>query len=239
MTRIVRRDPKRGMQTMANGSEFDRLIAHCSHLLRIVKIDTAVLLHHRYMFREILAMIQDNPELPEASVVYGYLQRTYFAAATAAVRRLTDENHRSISLYRLIAEFRDGRNVLTRDGFLVLHHHMSADEVNQIFNEFALPDDQLMDPAALRLDQNLLLGQAHTVREFVDKEVAHADREHVLGPSQRPALATYGELDTAIDTIQRTLRKYDRLLSGAAPEDYNPPIGEEWKNLFRVRWLKG
>jgi hypothetical protein len=179
------------------------------------------------MYREIAAMIQANPSLPETSVVYEWITWGYGHSSAAAVRRLVDRREDTISLWRLLRDIERHPREITRSWFVSHHAYAFRYKAEEIFNTFASDGGEFVDRQVINGDIHRLEDEIGPIKKFVDKHVAH----HAIKAKPAP---TFADLHQAMDVLAELTNRYAELLvEGGAVE---PVILEDWKQVFRVPW---
>jgi hypothetical protein len=199
---------------------------------RVLFDDIKTIAHHRDLYRQVAAMVEQNPALHVPSVFYDWMQRAYWMGQAVAIRRLVDWDSRSISLIRLIDQISDHPEVLSRRRYV---RHYKNPRMKQMAHRHF---DQMARPGADQMSRRTILGHrrellvAHRrVRVFVNKHVAHRDKH----PMRR--LPTYAEFDGCVDVLEKLAEKYSLILK-AEGTDVVPTIIGDWKKPFRVAWIQ-
>ena len=169
---------------------------------------------------------------------------TYQSWIAVKIRCQLDTDNRSVSLARILEELASHPYLLTRDRFIVRYVHnrhvnapfkttqwgaeegkqfsLWAQEGDRRFDEIAGVGALSLSEPVIRRDQSALCECAVTVRNFVNKQVAHHDE---TGFEARPvdgSLDAWLDLlgvDRCIDLIKSLLVKYWWLVHG------NKPVG--------------
>jgi hypothetical protein len=190
--------------------------------------------HNRNAYRTVGKIVDDNGTLP-SSLFFNYAQRTYATTQCAAIRRQAYPS-RVVSLASLFAEIADEPERMTRERYVALHEDPDPyfqELAKKTFTEkFAGDVWDHIDPAIVESDLAKLRGAAETIEKHTDRNIAHADR---VGAK---ALATFGEIDTAIDVVGELFRKYALLLTAAGWATLEPVPQEDWLSVFRQPWIR-
>jgi hypothetical protein len=89
-----------------------------------------------------------------------------------------------------------------------------------------------IDPRIVQKGLEDLRAAAATVEKHTDRNIAHADREGA------EALATFGDIDRAIDVIGEIFKKYALLFTAASYVTLEPVIQGNWLAVFREPWIR-
>ncbi len=177
--------------------------------------------------------MEANGDLPPSYFVE-FLQDSYAITQAVAIRRLSENNKDSVSLGRLLAEIRSEPDLLTRDLYIKVSggdDHDASFAGSYFEQEFGGSTVDRLDPAVIEGDLQILGQSTQTVRHYVDKHVAHHDKN----PAAQ--LPTYSEIDHAIDQICDLFRRYVSLLT-AVDISLHMHFGHDWEKIFTVPWLE-
>ena len=162
-----------------------------------------------------------------------WIARNYSASACSAIRRLGDEDTRSVSLRRLFEEMKLYSHILTRSNFDAF-----VCEMNRTLDQIAGDGVDKVPVSMIDSDLKSLHKESKRLNSFVNKFIAHSDsdRHKIKQP-------TYSELDNAIAVIHKLYRKYALLLAGMScqlddpnPADLIPGDYEDHKSRFERLW---
>jgi hypothetical protein len=79
---------------------------------------------------------------------------------------------------------------------------------------------------------NALRKSFKNIKNFVDKELVHLDRD------KPKKLITYTEVNAVISLLEQMTIKYQLLITGTTMMNLTPLDLTEWRNIFRVPWIK-
>jgi hypothetical protein len=202
-------------------------------LYDVILQETMSLVHERTMYLKILQIIRTNPKLPRRSVVYAWLAKVHAQSATSSVRRIRDETKGTVSLWRLLNEIAGNPTEITR--LWCISQYASAAmqfRANRIFDWFAGKGDTHVRSVVIRRDQDFLKARVERIKDFVDEHVAH----RALAATRPP---TFAALDVGITGIQKLVSRYGLLLRQATQlGKFEPVIQENWKEIFRIPWIR-
>jgi len=207
--------------------------------LTIIHRDIVTLTHNRRMFREIMKIIQSNPHLPRTNVAFGWMIDGYVALATTAFRRQVDRDEGVISLARLLQQIVTSPEVITRTWFVSQYSEPAIRQADKDFDAFDPAGVGFLNPQGVREDLDQLLAAGRETQLFVNKYVAHRDKDVALGSAANPPQVTWGELDRAIDLLGHLLTDYELLLNQAALVNVEPIMQTDWQVVFRQPWIAG
>jgi hypothetical protein len=220
--------------------------------LETIRNAAHTMFHDRQLWREYTAMIDENG-VP-SSVLFDAQFRWYSNSQVVAVRRLVDDDARAVSLQNLLVDMSHrqfGRNAegdqveppLTREWFVdewmrrstippeFEGHHRSRGQ--GAFDLVAGEGEEILPASKIADDRRELLRLGKPLVDFVNRHIAHADRERDESPP------TIEQLDDFIDAFGGVVRKYNGILSpGESLTDLVPVIQDDWKAPFRRRWIQ-
>lgn len=183
---------------------------------------------YRHVFHELRKM-SEAKELP-ASYIFTYLSETYATTQAIAVRRQTDTDPRTASLWRLLREIGRAPQVITRK-FYVAEWGEGGPNASEGFDSYAKPKAKYIDGKRVKNDRRALETTAKAVKRYVDQYVAHAE----ANPTAE--IATFNDLNASMDLAIKLYKRYYGLLFPGVYET-SPEIGHEWKAVFRVPWIE-
>jgi HEPN superfamily AbiU2-like protein len=204
--------------------------------LEAIKNEVLGLHHNRDVYRTVGRIVDEHGGLPP-SLFFDYTQRTYAVTQCAAIRRQAEVHPaRVVSLASLLAEMDAEPERLTRERFIAQYDDPDPyfEQLGQAtFDErFAGEAGDHIDPRIVEADLNELRAASEKVERYVDRYIAHTDREGL------ETLPTFGEIDEAIDTIGRLFKKYALLLTASGWATLEPVPQHDWLAIFRQAWIK-
>jgi hypothetical protein len=189
-------------------------------------------------------MIETNPQVQRSGIAEHWLTQCYSIAQLAGVRRQVDQRRDVVSLWRLLDGLARQPAMATRSWFTaqLQSRSESAPYTTSLateFDQFAEAGSSTVDKRVAEADRDHLWAVTEAAKSVVDQFVAHqADVTH---PEYRgPALITWGELDTAIDTVGALYKNYYRLrYSGMVLGNLEPDLPTGWDRIFLTPWKPG
>jgi hypothetical protein len=143
-----------------------------------------------------------------------FLRPMYFDAQSVRLRRLADNDKRTVSFRRLLLDMVSHCDVLSRDRYLAtMLEPERADEqrirfANRLFDQLAGTGADFVDPAILNSFAEELERDVQKVSHCVDQYVAHRDR------AAEPPIR-WGDLDQAVNNLGDHYSRIGSYLTGA------------------------
>ena len=211
----------------------DAVFAEWDGWLETIKNDVTNLSVNRHIFREVQKIVEANPRIHLASDFYEWMGSVYAHYASIGLRRQIDKDERTISLRRLLEKIKDQPEVLSRERYVALWDDpvLRKRFADGQFNEFTGPGKPHIDPAMVEEDVSQLVKKIESVKGYVDKRIAHYDRQ---GPTTLP---TYADLNECLDFVEVLLRKYLNVFRAEMRPRILPVWQYDWKQIFRHPWI--
>jgi hypothetical protein len=189
-------------------------------------------LGHRWLYKELMAMVGRNPAIQRPSYFYSWLQHQYTTYACLNVRCLIDGNQRTVSLRNILSTLKQNAVQVTAERHAAFYKNAGIDPETGIdeFRQFAAEDGKTLDPEMVENDLRAIKDQAASIKTFVDQRLAHRDR------FAQTVLPKYIELDATIDFLENIGRKY-KLILLCIGGDLTPTIVDDWEAIFTVPWI--
>src|SRR5262249_27849134 len=187
-------------------------------LVTVVNEVSNLWLHHD-VFWKMVDIINNNQRVMDlGGNVFDWLKNSYIEVGCGAVRRLLDGDGRSVSLMNVLTTLEQNANTFARFNFQKLiafepgsplHNPEKWQEASQDFDKLFGGGKAELDDALVRTDIDLIRNEGKSIREQVNKEIAHLDRKGMKGQK------TTGDLfEKYIERLDEITRKYFYLLTG-------------------------
>ncbi len=102
--------------------------------------------------------------------------------------------------------------------------------INNGFDELVGKGKEHLEPSDVNNDICELIERTKALKTYVNKTVAHLDKEKM------EKFPTIKDLDDSIDLIVKLVKKYYRIIH-ADSKELKPVPQRPWKNIFKVPWL--
>jgi hypothetical protein len=203
------------------------------------------LFHDRSIWRNILAMLDANPEVARGGFGEYWLGSCYTDSMLIGIRRETGADNDSIGLRRSLNALVSVPRMARRDWFMQYSRHdgnrqpdaWELAERDRAFGIFAAPGAQFIDAARVKHDLDALEDVIRQVNAYTSSNIAH--RDDTMGRS-RPAVlpVTWGQLDAALDVVGSIHMKYFRLRHPGESLGRLPPlVSPGWVHMFATAWM--
>jgi hypothetical protein len=187
---------------------------------------------HRAVYREVARIVNEHGALPP-SHFFDYLRDWYATTQATAVRRQAEISRRVISIASLLSEIGREPERLSNERFVAHYDRLARDHAHEVFaGRFAGDVGSHVDPAIIAADLDGLQNTAESVRAYVDRHIAHTDRDPL------DELPTFEDLNGAIDEIGGLFSKYTLLLTASSWAMLEPVPQYDWLAIFREPWIK-
>lgn len=211
----------------------DALFNKWNGWLETIKKDTINLFINRHIFWEVQKIIEANPKIHLPSTFYRWMGSMYAVYMSIGLRRQADKDSRAISFYRLLKEIESQAGVVSRERYIALCQDkgLRTEVADREFDRLAGIGRPHIDPSMVNEDRAQLIEQTKDMKNYVDKRVAHYDR-------QRPtSLPTYADVDECLNFVETLLIKYLAVLRAESYQTIDPVWQYDWKEIFRHAWI--
>ncbi len=158
---------------------------------------------------------QDGADSFDGAEVVEWMVRGYVANACLAIRRFAEANKQGTSMRRLLDDLVTHQEVLTRKN--LRDHGCGTDAtIDRLSKGLGLDPFPI---SVVEVDINALENEVDSIKTFVDKNLAHSDRNAAKFP-----IPTYGKLASAIEYCRDLYERYALLLAGSSCQLQGPKI---------------
>lgn len=195
---------------------------------RTIYAEIVEMLAFRQIWRGFAIVHDAAPQEARKNATFVFWVRWNYARSMgSAIRRQVDVREDVVSLGRLIDRVWKYPTALTRERYRRTQGLDDVRMVDEWFRELAGTGDYI-NPEIPAADMERLRQDTATVRNWVNKAVAHTDQRERDAPS-------LAQIDDAIDSVVELFRKYYALVVGASmiPNVVMTP----WPVVFRVAWI--
>lgn len=196
--------------------------------------DMSAILGKKEIFWELQEVAKENKKILSPGDFFDWMCQNYIAAVSIGVRGFTDQSKNSRSLWRMLYEILENPGALDRESHARMYRS-SAFGVSygrQCFNDVVGRDSHVLPQQTIRSDLRRLEDTSERVRRFVNKRIAHRTKR---GELRRPP--KFRELDAAIHNIDKTLCKYNFLLTGQSEESFHATRQCNWQEVLWEPWI--
>ena len=217
-----------------NPSDHARLRKRWKKWLPEMRNDMSNALGKREIFWELQEVAKENQRILSPGAFFDWMCENYIATISIGVRSFTDQSKNSRSLWRMLYEILENPGVLDRESHARMYfsNPFGISFGRQCFNDVVGKDVQLLPQQVIRSDLRRLEDTSERVRRFVNKRIAHRTKR---GELRRPP--KFNELDAAIDNLDKTLCKYNFLLTGQSGESFHATRQYNWQEVLWEPWI--
>lgn len=201
--------------------------------INFVRDEVCILLGHKNLLDQLIEVIKNNSDINKPNSFYDWLNSAYIADVLVRMRRLVDQDPKTKSLVSLLINLKNDPDHVSKAVFVKMYERsplpkeqaksMAEQDYDQNFSE---------DNKYLVADRNVLKKSFENIKIFVDRELVHLDRD------KPQKLITYSEVNVVMSRLEQMTIKYQLLLTGTAMLNLTPLDLTEWRNIFRVPWIK-
>lgn len=201
------------------------------HLQEIFN-DVSSLIENRHVFNRLREILKPNLAITN-NIFFDHYVVNYANATTASVRRQIDQKASRGGLRMLLESVLKNPQLVTKKDYMRPFGQMLQHEGERIWAERYGGKDSL-DPAIVKADIDLLETATKKLKDMVDKNVAHKDKDAHLYTIQ------YKDLDDAIDLLERLTIKYYSLIAspGSGIDSLLAGNIDGWEGIFLEPWVK-
>lgn len=165
---------------------------------------------------------------------FDWMCHNYIGSITISVRSFIDHTKNSRSLWRMLYEILENPGVISRESHARMYASspFGIDFGRQCFNNALGGDFRFLPQRAIRSDIRKLEITSERIRRFANKRVAHRTKR-----SELRRLPKFHELDLAIDNLDKTLCKYNFLLTGQGEQTFHATRQYDWREVLRAPWI--
>ena len=197
------------------------------------------LLVHRHIFRQFADATEPYVGSQHGAVLANWIVRNYVAFAATTVRRMLDQRRDAHSFIRLLDDVKTNCAEFSRQRMQQKIVDSFPDAAGQLALEKA---DEMFDygigqPGHQVLTRSMVVGDISSVKQAA-KAVTDIANSWITHDSKTPAVSSlnFGDLNSAIDTLEFVFRRYHALVTGNQPllaplDDY------DCTSEFRAIWL--
>jgi hypothetical protein len=203
--------------------------------LEIIYTDVQDLLLDDYLFWELQDIVAKNSEFRKAHGLFTqWMASSYIQSSAVGVRRQAKLGDDSIALKRFLNEIQHYPWLVSREHYISLYLGKEDWLIDSGQRDF----DYVAGTGASELQSTLIDTQIKELRDavsgiehYVDRKVAHYDKRGLAKPTP-----TFNDLSNALNTIEKIVLLYWRLLKGATITTTRPTFQFDWKDIFRFAW---
>ncbi len=198
--------------------------------------DLGGLLTGHDILESVLEIANNNVNVRSPNLFLSWIVSNYSVRVAVGIRRLTDHDKRTISLYRLIEDILDHPQAITREYYVSSYRDRRLVKdglADHDFDNFANRGSNSVSIYKLTRDMKRLKSATDRIRKFTNKWFAHWD------PSRRiRRLPTFEDAKESLETIDNIFCKYFLLLKRGGMTTRKPVLQYDWKKPLRHAWIE-
>jgi AbiU2 len=192
----------------------------------------------REVYKQILEMHRQNPEIQKPSVFYSWIRALFVTWSVAFIGRLVDDKRGTRSFVRFLRSIQKSSHYVSREHHIALYLttmvNSSDEEAARIasreFDRLVGCGKEFLPKEQVEADITAMIQVAKPITTFRHERVAHFDEK----PSEQ--LPSYEHFDRTIFVLVELVRKYAILIKGVSTDPF-PTIQYDWLAIFRVPWI--
>jgi hypothetical protein len=199
-------------------------------------------MHHDIFWKTIEVMNNNQQVLEKGGDLFNWIKNSYIEAASVAFRRQLDRDNRAVSLMNVLITLERECDKFTKEDFQrlvrfipghMMHRPEKWNAAGETFDDVFGNGKAHLDPDIVRADIELLGTESAAIKEQVDKEIAHSDRNKM----QRPRVT--GEMfEACLNQLDEITRKYIQLVDGQVLDPLKPIFMYDFEEVFTFTWKK-
>lgn len=205
--------------------------------------DISELLLNRYFYRELQNIVTSNATINKGNHFWDSLKNNYIDSVVLVIRRQMDTDKRSRSLMNLLNDIFDNPEILTKKWFASNYSNKILNLGNGDF-ESHFGGGTYIDPSIVYADIGEIKHKTKKVVLYVNQAVAHTDiifqKNHQIVVDRKTGTKfklSFNDLDSAIDSLEKKVIKYNLLLNQSGYAGLLPIIQYDWEEIFLVPWI--
>lgn len=191
------------------------------------------LLAKREIFWDLQNIAKKNPKILNPAAFFHWLSTNYIIAMTMGARRFVDQSKNSHSLWRMLFEILEHPGAISRRSHTSFYRNTPPGFGNTSFTNVAYTKGRYLPQQRVKSDLRTIENASARIRRFVNKRVAHLAAE-----GQLRRAPNFNELDSALDTIDRILCKYNLLLRGQGMTSAKATRQYDWTEVLTTAWIE-
>lgn len=195
---------------------------------------------HHDLFWRMTEITNKNERVMKVGGDYlAWFKNCYIETGSVAFRRQLDRDKRSISMVNFLLEVQKNHAAFTREAFQGkttfspgnnFHDARKWKQAGETFDQ-TFGNGGHLDQAIVQTDIDLLEKEGAGIKEQVNKEIAHRDRQGMQGVK-----ATGEVFERCVDHLDRIASKYSLLLYGKAFDSLRLQYEFDVEEVFTFAW---
>jgi hypothetical protein len=184
----------------------------------------------RFVWKNVLMMVNSQPALPPHELVNYWLQVTYTRTLAVGIRRQAEATDIRPTIGSLLRRVKAHADQITREACEFPDELDGWSGGRDGWLHFAPSTADALDPGTAAKQLDALAAATNVAKRWVNTRVAHYDRAAV-------EQMTFGDLEGALEGIRDATRYLFRLLNqGSYLSHITPSIPPGWLKSFSLPW---
>lgn len=203
--------------------------------LHRVGIDITDLYRRLQIYKELTDVVRQHKPALDPPVFFNWAQQNYIVAICLGIRRLSDLRADSVSAARLLHEINERSELVSRASFRALSRRrgIGTNDADMVFDMHVGNGEPHIKPALVQDHLAQIEAADSRVLRLVNKRLAH---HAPLTEAGKPP--TFHEVESALETYDRVVVFYDRLIAGSGLTTFYATPTYNWRRVFETAWLR-
>lgn len=212
--------------------------------LEDINKEAFTIFHHLNLFKQLGKIIDENENLRgKDQTLFHWMRKAFTIDLVIGIGRLCDDGRDTQSLVRFLRTLKKKRSYLCRSRYVGLYKAKYNDDKQMSkymieigerdFDRLAGEKSDAYPVTQIDLDIKTLLkdGPCKKILDYRNEYIAHLSKVKKTKPP------TYKDLYAAFEVIERTIKKYVKLLNGAHLDSLTPMPQGDWQKVLTIPWL--
>lgn len=187
--------------------------------------------HIDNVFWQVQAIIRENDNVNKADIFQQWVGWTYIDSISIRLRRLTDRNKGTISVWRLLESMKTYSELLTRKRYIDICDGPVQHLADEWFDSIAGKAADHVSKSLIEEKQKFLEEGTSEIKNYTNTYIAHQSRKQSEPP-------TFEQVRRSLVVVFRVFQWCVALLKCENMITPVPSYMSNWTDVFRVPWLR-
>lgn len=202
--------------------------------LELLQNDLVDLFARQEIFWDLQEIAKKNKKILTPGAFFDWMCNNYMVSTPIGLRRLTDQDKRSVSLWRLLYEILENPGVINRETYKALYRSDMQSLGDTAFDLVIGKGRKNLSKTQVKSDLCAIEKAEERIRRLVNKKIAHTH----LNPHAIKKLPTLNDLDQALNTIDKVFCKYYLLLTACEMRSVRAERQYDWQKVLYYPWVE-